>query len=274
VHRMREATGAAPADVVRAHLLAREVFALPAVWRDIESLDMTVPDEVQAAMQIDTGRLATRGTLWFLRSPRLHEDLATTIARFGPGVTALAERVFELLPGASREQALARASELASAGVPERIARRVATLEALSGALDVVETAAATSQEVAAVAGVHYALGDGLALDWLARRIAALPAEGHWQGLARGALRDDIAELQRALTIDVLREAPGAAHADARLAAWMSAHRTALDRAQKVVEEVRGAPASDLAMLSVALRELRNLVGAGSADARRGDSPA
>jgi glutamate dehydrogenase len=266
VHRMREATGAGSADVVRAHLLAREVFALPALWRDIEALDMQVADEVQASMLTDTGRLATRATLWFLRSPRLGEDLAATIARFAPGVAALAERVFDLLPGTSREEPLRRAAELAQAGVPEPLARRVATLEALSGALDIVETAAATAQDVAAVAGVHYALGDRLALDWLARRIAALPAEGHWQALARGALRDDVAGLQRALTIDVLRDAPGAAP-EARLAAWESAHRAARERALKVVEEVRGAPAPDLAMVSVALRELRNLVGAAPRDA-------
>ena len=130
VHRMREATGASPAEVVRAHMLAREVFALPAVWRDIESLDMQVADDVQAAMLIDTGRLATRGTLWFLRSPRLAEDMASTIARFGPGVASLAERVFDLLPGASREEALRRADGArVGATCPKPLARRVAALE-------------------------------------------------------------------------------------------------------------------------------------------------
>jgi glutamate dehydrogenase len=273
VHRMREATGASPADVVRAHMLAREVFALPAVWRDIESLDMQVANDVQAGMLIDTGRLATRGTLWFLRSPRLVEDAASTIARFGPGVASLAERVFDLLPGASREEALRRATELEAAHVPGPLARRIAALEPLSGAPDVVETATATGQDVTAVAGVYFALGDRLALDWLARRIAALPAEGHWQALARGALRDDVDGLQRALTIDVLHEAPGEVATEARLAAWEAAHRTARERALKVVEEVRGAPTPDLAMVSVALRELRNLVASGKPGARRPDSP-
>jgi glutamate dehydrogenase len=272
VHRMREATGAGSAEVVRAHMLAREVFALPSVWRDIEALDMQVADDVQAAMLIDTGRLATRGTLWFLRSPRLAEDMAATIARFAPGVASLAERVFDLLPGASRDEALRRATEFESARVPKLLARRVATLEALAGAPDIVETAAATGHDVAAVGGVCFALGDRLALDWLSRRIAALPAEGHWQGLARSALRDDVAGLQRALTIDVLHEAPGDVAVDARLAAWESAHRAARDRALRVVEEVRGAPSPDLAMVSVALRELRNLVASARPGARRADS--
>jgi glutamate dehydrogenase len=139
----------------------------------------------------------------------------------------------------------------------------------MSGALDVVETAAGTGQDVAHVAGVHYALGDRLALDWLSRCIAALPADGHWQGLARGALRDDVAGLQRALTMDVLCGADAGAAADARLAAWESAHRAARERAAKVVDEVRSAAKPDLAMISVALRELRNLVGAGGPAASR-----
>ncbi len=273
VHRMREATGASSAEVVRAHLLAREVFALPALWRDIESLDMKAADEVQASMLIDTGRLATRATLWFLRNLRPGEDLAATVARFAPGVASLAERVFDLLPGASRELAERRVAELVAAKVPEALARRVATLEPMSGALDVVATAAATGRDVADVAGVHYALGDRLALDWLSRCIAALPAEGHWQGLARGALRDDVAGLQRALTMDVLRVADRGETADARLAAWEGAHRAARERATRVVDEVRGAARPDLAMVSVALRELRNLVGAGAPGAARGESP-
>jgi glutamate dehydrogenase len=187
-------------------------------------------------------------------------------------VASLAEQVFDLLPGASREEALRRAAELESANVPKPLARRVAALVPLSGAPDIVETAAATAQDVAAVAHVYFALGDRLALDWLSRRIAALPAEGHWQGLARGALRDDVAGLQRALTIDVLHEASGAVGAEAWLAAWESAHRTARERALKVVEEVRGAPTPDLAMVSVALRELRNLVASATPGARRADS--
>jgi glutamate dehydrogenase len=262
VHRMREATGASSADVVRAHLLAREVFSLPATWRDIESLDMKVADDVQAGMMIEAGRLATRATLWFLRSRRLGEDVAATIARYAPGVASLAGGVFALLPGASRAEAESRVADLLAANVPEALARRVASFDALGGALDIVETAASTGHDVATVAGVHYALGGRLSLDWLAHRIAALPADGHWQGLARGALRDDVAGLQSAITVDVLAQGSTDEGAGARISAWESLHPAAVERALRLVEEVRGAPALDLAMLSVVLRELRGLAGA------------
>jgi glutamate dehydrogenase len=87
-------------------------------------------------------------------------------------------------------------------------------------------------------------------------------------------LRDDVAGVQRALTMDVLRDSDRGETADARLAAWEGAHRAARERAARVVDEVRGAARPDLAMVSVALRELRNLVGTGAPGAARGESPA
>jgi glutamate dehydrogenase len=43
------------------------------------------------------------------------------------------------------------------------------------------------------------------------------------------------------------------------LAAWEAANAVPLERAQRVQAELADAPGADLAMLSVALRELRNL---------------
>ena len=92
VHRMMEATSATPADVVRAYLLARESFALVPFWQAVEALDNVVADDVQAGLVIDAGRLVIRGTTWFLRSHRLGDDMAATIARFAPAVAAVASR--------------------------------------------------------------------------------------------------------------------------------------------------------------------------------------
>ena len=39
-------------------------------------------------MLIDTSRLIERGTTWFLRSRRLSDDMAATIAQFAPRVEA------------------------------------------------------------------------------------------------------------------------------------------------------------------------------------------
>ena len=55
-------------------------------------------------MLIDMSRELERGTTWFLRSRRLAEDMAATIAHFAPRVEALAARLPTLLDAAGRER--------------------------------------------------------------------------------------------------------------------------------------------------------------------------
>ncbi|MDW8469020.1 MAG: NAD-glutamate dehydrogenase [Burkholderiales bacterium] len=258
VHRLTEALGAAPADIVRAYLLSREVFGYVPLWQAIEALDDKVPDAAQAEMLIEAGRLLVRASTWFLRSPRLAEPMAQTIERFRPGVEALYPRLPELLDSPARSALERRSARWREAGVPGELAIRVASLEALFAALDVVELAAATGRAVETVAGVYFRLGARLDLGWLRERIGALAAEGHWQALAKTALRDDLAALQRALAAQVLAEG-GADGPEALIAAWEARARVPLERALRRLAELRSAPAPDLAMLSVGLRELREL---------------
>ena len=269
VHRAAESTGTHPSDVVRAHLATREVFALQGLWREIEALDNVVPDEVQAKMLVEASRLATRGAYWFLRSPRLHADLAETIASLAPSVGVLGERIGGLLEGGARDDVEARAAALVASGVPEVLAHRVAVLDAMGGALDIAELAGALGQEVVDVAAVYFHLGHRLGLDYMAQRASALAGSGHWQGMARQALRDDVAGLQRTLAREVLLHGGGGTAA-ARIERWEAGSRVARDRAARVVDEVKSAAEADLAMLSVALRELRALAGATVVPARGG----
>ena len=227
-HRLREATATQAADVVRAHLLTREAFGLRELWAGIEALDARVADEVQARMLIDVGRLMISASSWFLRSRRLREDMATTVSQFAPGIAAIASRVSQLLHGAAQDDAEKRVASLVADSVPEDLARRVATIDAQAGALDIVEIAASLGQDVPSVAAVYYQLGGRLGLDAIAQRIEALPAEGHWQALAKSALSDDLAELQRVLTKDVVALPAAARDATERIGAWEATNSLAL----------------------------------------------
>jgi glutamate dehydrogenase len=144
-------------------------------------------------------------------------------------------------------------------GVPNDLAGRVASSAALQAALDIVEIAEAVQQPIERVADVHGALGEKLNLPRLRQLVAKLPSEGYWQGLAKGALLDDLAALQRTLAADAMRAAATAGEASP-LDAWARRNDGALERAQRLLAELAEARNADLAMLSVALRELRNLM--------------
>ncbi|WP_310383482.1 NAD-glutamate dehydrogenase [Roseateles sp.] len=253
VHRLSESSGAKPAQIVRAYLATREVFGYVPLWLKIEALDNQVADEVQADMIDELGRLGAHATQWFLRSRRLAEPMEQVIQRFVPAVEALRATLVE------QNELSARASARVAAGVPIDIARDVSHAEELFAALDIAEIADATQHPLAVVCEVHAKLGQRLGLERLRTQIDALPIDSYWQTQAKAALGDDLSGLQRAIALDVLGQGGTQQSSDELLADWTALNQAALERAQKLLGELSEAKGVDLAMLSVALRELRNL---------------
>ncbi len=260
VHRLQEETGAAAPEIVRAYLATREVFDLVSLWRASEALDNRIADATQILIVAESVRLVMRGTFWFLRHRQYLADMVRTLQRFAPGVAELARNMVGLLSEVDRTELAAGIDRLTELAVPEALARRVAALEPLFSALDIVEVAAQAERSVATVAAVYFELAGRLDLHWLYRQIGALPADTHWQGLARAALRDDLQILARSLTAEVLKANEPAALPAAMIAAWEAQRQHPLARCRQLLADLKALGALDMPMLSVALRELRALV--------------
>ena len=259
VHRLLETAGAKPDEIVRAYLLTREVFGFVDLWTAIEALESSVNDAVQSEMLLDTGRLLDRGTTWFLRSRRLTEDMAVTIAHFGPQVRGLTSRLPQLLDPVEQSGADAIVAAYAAEGVPTELATRVVDFATLYAALDIIEVADAAKRPVETVADLYFELSTRLGVPWLRGKIAALPGDAYWHTLAKSAMQDDLSSLQRTITAEVLADGADVATSSKLITAWEGRNRRSIDRAAELLEELRAASAVDTAMLSVALRELRNL---------------
>jgi glutamate dehydrogenase len=251
VHRLMEMTSATPPQIVRAYLATREVFGYVAVWQQIEALDSKVPDEVQSEMILELDRLTTRATTWFLRSRRLAEPMEHMVERFRPAVGALRPRLEGAAEGSDR------VARWVAAGVPPELARRIDATDGLFTALDIAEIADSTQSALADTAQVHFGVDNSLGLQRLRWQIQSLPIETYWQNLAKVALADDLADLQRSVAQHVVSEGTGAPQQ--RLQAWQERNRAELERVGRLLAELAEGPPADLAMLSVALRELRNL---------------
>jgi glutamate dehydrogenase len=251
VHRLSETTGAKPAQIVRAYLATREVFGFVPLWLQIEALDNQVSDAVQAEMINELGRLGTHATTWFLRSRRLAEPMEQLFKRFVPAVEALRTRIGADAAGS------AKAAKWMEAGVPADIAQAVVAAEGLFAALDIAEIADSAQRPLDEVCSVHAGLGQRLGLARLRQQIDGLAADSYWQTQAKGALGDDLVGLQRSIALDVVGHGQG--DAAQKLADWEQRNHDALERAQVLLAELAEAKTVDLAMVSVALRELRNL---------------
>jgi len=264
-HRLHEEAGTAAPDVARAYTAAREVFDMRRLWKELSELDNLVSTNVQNALMIEAKRLLRRASLWFLRNRRQPLDISATVDHFAPGVATLARELPGLLAKADVDALTATAERYARKGVPEQLAARVASMDALFSGLNVIEVASAAGSPVEAVAAVWFALGARLDLHWLRDQIARLSSQSRWEALARGALRDDLYSEQRDLTCQVLRPESRVEDAETLIDGWMDENRSSLARCFDMLADLKEAETVDIAMLSVALREIRNLNQTGSA---------
>jgi glutamate dehydrogenase len=263
VFRLTEETGATGPGIARAFAVAREVFDLERLWEEVEALDGRVPAKTQLAMLLKSRILLERATRWLLRNRPRPLDIAATAEHYRSGAGELAASAGDLLGTADREAARRTAEEFVAAGVPTQLARRVAQLESLVPALDLVDVTTATGVGFQEVARVYFAIDDRLDLHALRGCIAALPRDERWDALARRALWEDLQSEHRSLTLDVLQESGDGSVAE-RVRAWLAHNAAAVERTGHVLADVRAGDATDLATLSVAVREIRNLIEATS----------
>lgn len=256
VHRMMEETDASPADIVRACLIARDVFGLTALWESIDALDNRVADVEQARMFGSVGLLLERASLWFIRYLRTGGKADASTARFAQAAQWLTPQLPKLLPQADAAALAERARALTDAGVDAELAQRVASSEISAAALDIAEVAAACDRSLELVAGVYFALDSHLNFSWLRERALALPADTHWDLLARTTTLDDLGRLKRALTTSVLAQSAGIDAPEPLIEAWRGNRHATLDRFSRMLADQRASGATGLSMLSVAVREI------------------
>ena len=218
-----------------------------------------MPHAVQSNMLIDSERLMVRATLWFLRYRNLKDDITKSVEHFAPGVKAVAAGLDKLLSPDQSTVVKQATGRLTQSKVPNDLAMRLVSFGPLYSALDIVEIATETKRGVDEVAGVYFGVGGRLDLSWLGKQIDGLPAESHWQALAKAALRDDVSRLQREVTSLVLKLSPHVREPDPLIKEWEAQNKTPLTRSRQVLADLQSVGNLDLSMLSVALRELRNL---------------
>jgi glutamate dehydrogenase len=255
VWQMGEETGKPAADVARAFTIIRESFDLRSLWTDIEALDNQIAARTQLEMLIEAGRLLERAVQWVLRSGYEALDTAGAVAEYRPCIAAIAEKLHDILPAALLAGVKARQGELESEGVPERLAYRIASLGVLSAALDIVKLA--RGRKVEEVARVYFGVGARFGLDRLRGAGASIAAETPWQKVAVSAVIDDLFNYQSVLVSRVLTESNGARDP---IEPWLASRSRMVERIDQTMTDFRAAQSVDLAMLTVASRQLRALV--------------
>jgi len=253
-----EETSRPAGEVARAFTIMRDAFDLRTVWSEIESLDNKLPAAAQLEMMVDVEHLLERSIGWLLRSGYEKLDIAALTNEFRPRIAAIHDQLDTILPPAAIANVRVREAELIEDGVPETLAKRMASLDVMGAALDIIRIARRDSgRKIDDVARIYFGVGARFGLDRLRAASATIAAETPWQKTAVAALVDDLLNYQSALASRVIAEVDGVPEP---VESWLQKRSRATERVDTTLTELRAMPAVDLAMLTVASRQLRVLL--------------
>ena len=257
-HRLSTETGAGVADIIRAQLASRAIFAVGLdevrVRRQpgLEAADAT---ELRVALR----RMVERATRWLLHHQRGPLDVAAAVAEYGPDVAGLRPQLGRLLTGAPALTATRTADRWLAAGLPGELAESMATSGQAHTLLSVAQVARRLHIDAGRAGEVHYRLGDALAIDLLDAGVDVLPRQGRWDAMARAALRDELLAAHADLTAEVLASADPDADPKTVVAAWIAADPTVAKRVATIGQLADGT--TDVARMNVSLSQVRAMLG-------------
>jgi glutamate dehydrogenase len=245
-------SAAKTADVVRAYTLAREVFDLEPLWDQIDTLDHSVSSKLQLDLLSKLIAVTQRASRWMLRLARKGAaNLPTLIERYQPAARSLRAHLGDWLPAQSMDNWKQAAEKLVQAGVTLELAQHLTALEFVFPALDLVDLTTQVSVTLEQSARAYFELDSLLGLSAWRVQINRLPTDTLWQTQARGSARDDVYAIASQITKAVLSRYP-------QVADWAAQNQPFIAHLNRLLETV-STQAADLAPISVALRELRQL---------------
>ena len=259
VSRMATETGASPSEIVRAFRIARDVTGAVERWADVEALDGVIDPEIQNELMTGVDWLVETSSRWYL----VHatgRHLAEAVEDAHASFEELSGVIDQIGPEAWREEHEHSARRLEAEGVPAALARRHAFQAELVHGPDIITVSHATGRTVLEVARAFFLLGERLQLDWLEKQVEAMPGGSRWQRWALQSMEDDLFTLRRSLAETVLDEC-GGLPIDEAVEKFLETRDDAFTRLQRFMRSLAVDGMGDLAQLTVALRQIRSLIG-------------
>ena len=174
----------------------------------------------------------------------------------------------DILSPVERGRLEAQVARLTEAGAPEALARKVANLQPLTVAVDLVDLAEASSWSLPDAARLYDHVGRSFAFDRLRAASAGFTAGDAFERTAVRRLVEDLLAEQASLTRQIITHSADAKAgksdeaAQAAIGAWTALRHDTAETARKAIEEIEAAGGpwtfAKLTIANAALRELAN----------------
>ncbi|PKG80929.1 NAD-glutamate dehydrogenase [Colwellia sp. 75C3] len=259
IHAVREQTGATIAEIVKAFIIAKEVFSLDKIWHEIESLQGRVSAHVQIKMMIEVQRFYRLMAIWFINHASVDDSIETIVSRYSPGINTLQQLNGDeiTLPFSPVDESLYQLNNEVDGLV---LIDTIHQLKVSSVVFcDIVKTASELGLSVTEILPCYCKVSKLLGLAWLIEQTEKVQAKDHWSRLSRFSLLLDLLEFREKLVLNVLKGTQESS-ADIAIDLWAASKSTELNRVNRVLDDLKVAGKVHIDKLYFANRQLRTLI--------------
>ncbi|CAI9414187.1 NAD-specific glutamate dehydrogenase [Pleomorphomonas sp. T1.2MG-36] len=218
---------------VRALVVAAAAFGTDTVTAEIDALEGKVTGAVWVELRRRVADFLTDAALWVAQNVKAEGDLASSIERLAGGVRSFRDSA----PAGKVD------SELVAAGVPERLAMRLASLPAELGSLDLIVIGEEVGRAVDEVLPVMVAIDEAISADLVGRLAGLVRPADLYEGQAAEIARRSFASSRRRIVARAIAE--GGADL------WTTAREARIGRLRQLIGDLLVGPPT-VAKLTVA----------------------
>ncbi|HZT26250.1 MAG TPA: NAD-glutamate dehydrogenase [Pseudolabrys sp.] len=259
VVRIADQTGASSAAIAAAFAAVRQSYGMVELNSEIDALDNRIAGARQLDLYAAVQDLLLDRIVWFLRNVDLAQGLDKIVAHYKDGIAQVEAALAGALPNRARAAQEERAGNLGKTGVPEALARRVATLPVLKAAPDIVLVADRAKKPVGEVAATYFATEAFFQLDRVAGAAGNIAVSDYFDRLALDRALDSLGDAERRITAAMVGNGQGNGLAgEGAVEAWVKPRRTEVERIRAAIHEIAGSGLT-LSKLSVAASLLGDL---------------
>ena len=248
VNRVSRETGRAPAEVVRAWLIAARLADHDAVVRRVGGTGDGLPSGVAYRWMLGLARVLERTTRWLLLHLDPELETTTIIEQHRDALAELRADFGEFVAGDERTVFERRIAEIEGHGAEPDLAKNLITLRFLDQLLEILRVAQESGAEPVAAGGAYYQISELFHVPWLRQSIFGSAGEDRWEQRAAQALAEDLSRAHYSLT----RQALNASGENGGI----DTNTSEFKRFRDLMEEIRAEPTVSVAGLSVAVREI------------------
>jgi glutamate dehydrogenase len=255
VARMTDETGAPVDKIAKAFAAVRDSYNMIGMNGEIDALDNKISGKLQLSLYSSVKSLLLDRMVWFIRNVDLNQGLASVVEHFGTGIEEVWRSLDEALPQDGVDPRTSRFDALKDGGVPEPLAKRIASLGALTIAPDIVVVADRTKRSVPDVARTYIAAVRYFRLERIVNAAREIAVTDYFDRLALDRSRDLLGAAARRLTGEMLADGKSG---DGAVEAWVKPRTGEVERIRSSMHEIAdtGLTLSKLAVAASLLGDL------------------